>query len=335
VLLWTVHAAGMVGLLVRSGWRDDRTVYLFGILAAGLGATILLDVPAFSQQWFICSTQVPVAIGAAWGFARLVDSQSFRSVGPILGAAALLGAAAVGAVWATADASGGTAGSPFAQLWRYAGGFLIAVVALVAVGFVLSRMRQPGVSSATVALLFVASALTGLGLFRTTQLVGVMGRVPWQQADYPPSGELSVGNGGITAARWLRDHSDPDDIVATNAHTTTPTSDDILNFWLAAYTERHVLVEGWGYTTRHSARVTASGRPYGEVPFWDQTKLRANDRAFEAPSRQASTDLKKRYGVRWLVLDRRFDANAAELERLSPHVFAAGDYLVFHIASGE
>ncbi len=57
----------------------------------------------------------------------------------------------------------------------------------------------------------------------------------------------------IAAARWLRDNSAPSDLVATNLHCLpqrgTSTACDARHFWVSAYSERHVLVEGWAYTT--------------------------------------------------------------------------------------
>jgi hypothetical protein len=68
----------------------------------------------------------------------------------------------------------------------------------------------------------------------------------------PPG--LTVPADGINAARWLRDHSDTDDLVATNLHcawyTTNFDSCNPVSSWVSAYSERRVLVEGWAYTSK-------------------------------------------------------------------------------------
>ena len=73
-----------------------------------------------------------------------------------------------------------------------------------------------------------------------------------------------VPDGGLAAARYVRDHSDPDQMIATNAHFRYPLARerDPRSFWMAALSERRAVLEGWGYTAR------ANIRPL-DAPFWD------------------------------------------------------------------
>ena len=60
-------------------------------------------------------------------------------------------------------------------------------------------------------------------------------------------GEVIVSDGVLEAGRWLRDHSDPDDLVATNAHCQRWNKDCTdLHFSMTAYSERRMLRGGLG-----------------------------------------------------------------------------------------
>jgi hypothetical protein len=115
----------------------------------------------------------------------------------------------------------------------------------------------------------------------------------------------------VDAARWVRDHSSPDDVLATNVHCLRVINDwcDTRTFWLSAYAERRVLVEGWAFAPR------AAGQAFAE--FWDDELLRRNDEAFTAPTPENLRWLRDR-GVRWLVVDRAVDAEAGQLGELAP-----------------
>jgi hypothetical protein len=135
---------------------------------------------------------------------------------------------------------------------------------------------------------------------------------------YPNGGAyapISLPETRVDAARWVRDHSSPDDILATNAHCIGyfGTLCDPRSFWLSAYAERRVLVEGWAFAPRVATN--------GIVPFWDPAKLAANDAAFTSPTRAGLDDLRTRYGVRWLVVDRQVAVESPELGTLAHKVY--------------
>jgi hypothetical protein len=332
VALWAVHMAGMVGLLVHGGWRDPVTAFAFGFTASGVGGALLLDLGAASQQWFVCATQVMTAVAAAWGFSRLVPSDSLRDLVPIAATAALLGASAMAVAWALGSSEVPGPGPTLGRLWAYAAPFLLTLAALAVLAVVMAALPSPA-ARGTVAVVFVCSGLTGLGLFRTTQLLLAMAEVPWSTPAPAPSDATTVGEGGVEAARWVRAHSTPDQLVATNGHALAPDSALPLAFWLAGYGERHVLVEGWGwaYTPDGAHTVTTAERDTGQEPFWDGALLAANDAAFTAPTLASLDVLRARYGVTWLVVDRRFPADIDGLDALLLPAYERGDYTVFRL----
>jgi hypothetical protein len=140
-------------------------------------------------------------------------------------------------------------------------------------------------------------------------------------------GYQPVPDGGLAAARYVRDHSDPDQMIATNAHFRYPLGEgvDPRAFWMAAWSERRAVLEGWGYTAR------ANSRPLG-APFWDPELQELNDDVFLAPSRAHLAELTVRYDVGWLVVDLRFPAEVRKLERLLPGSRIFGDTMVFPVS---
>jgi hypothetical protein len=91
-----------------------------------------------------------------------------------------------------------------------------------------------------------------------------------------------------------------------------------------------VLVEGWAYTPTAQSRKDGHAAING--PFWDQELLRANDRAFNHPTRQDLNDLATTYGVRWLVFDTNLDQPPARLAALATYRFTAGVVAVYELA---
>jgi hypothetical protein len=139
-----------------------------------------------------------------------------------------------------------------------------------------------------------------------------------------------IPEGAPTAARWLRAHSDPDDLVATNQHCRWgyehPCS--TFQFWAAALSERHMLVEGWAYTPSNQAK-WRPGEALEHFPFWDQERIQLNDAAFNAPSAAAIQRLRQRYGVRWLFVDERLLGR--RIGDNADFRFRAGDYAIYQI----
>ena len=130
----------------------------------------------------------------------------------------------------------------------------------------------------------------------------------------------------VDLARWVRDHSSPSDVLATNLHCRAVVDGwcDSRNFWLSAYAERRVLIEGWGF----APRVALTG-PY--TPFWDQELLRLNDEAIVAPTADLLAMLRDRHGVRWLVVDRQVAPESPELATLAERRHDTGRYAVYEL----
>jgi hypothetical protein len=127
----------------------------------------------------------------------------------------------------------------------------------------------------------------------------------------------------VDAARWVRDHSAPGDVLATNAHCLgggVTGYCDPRSFWLSAYAERRVLVEGWAFAPRVSET--------GDWRFWDPDLLRRNDAALTAPTAAGLAWLRSR-GVRWLVVDRSVGRESPALGSAASLRYEAGGLAVY------
>lgn len=340
VLAHVAAGAGVVGLLVRGGWREPATQFLCGTYAAAMGATLLLDHPARGQSYFLLAGTIPLLVLSGLGLSRLVtdDSHDRAAIAGVAGAAGgLLTATAVAAV---STSSGPTAanGSPTSEAIRtYVVPQLLALALLVAVALVgwLATTRLGW--SRTNAVVLAVAAVMGLGLTRAAAESAALFETPWP-APTAVSRPTRIAGGGIDAARWLRAHSSPNDLAATNAHCTQgPVPDcERRNFWIAGYAERRVLVEGWAYVAPQSV-----GQPSNELtnsaapPFWDEQRLEDNDRAFERPTPENIARLRDVYGVDWLFVDLRFPADLDRLEQVADLKFRGRGHAVLKVRPAD
>jgi hypothetical protein len=147
---------------------------------------------------------------------------------------------------------------------------------------------------------------------------------------YPNGGPrttISLPRSRVEAARWVRAHSRLDDILATNVHCNGRREPPCnpRSFWLSAYAERSVLVEGWGFAPR------LTQVQEWPLPFWNPDRLRHNDQAFTAPTPRNLDRLRRRYGVRWLVVDRAVGHESPVLRSLAALRFDNGRMGVYEI----
>jgi hypothetical protein len=103
----------------------------------------------------------------------------------------------------------------------------------------------------------------------------------------------------LAALAWLRDNTDPDDVVAVNDYSIDPGGLLTFNATYSAYSERRVFLEGWSFTAR--AFDSVGKPPTGAGPFADRELL--NARALSG-DQSALAEFASRYGVRWIVVDK-------------------------------
>jgi hypothetical protein len=342
---WLAVGAGIVGL-GRRLVRDPVVITLAGAGAGGTAAALLAVQPGLSQVYFLRTAMPAVAVLSAAGLVRLSGRRGLPilAVGLAAGAALAVLVATVGpARPPKADTLGwGPAVRALAEPYAVLAGVTAAaaLLALVIAAPLGRRRSWPWRRLVSAVLAGGLAAVVGLGLpvpFR--EAVTYTRQVTTGAAGRAVPGRPAIAPGGVPAARWLRTNSRPDELVATNAHCWAPQQRpgppgrcDNRNFWVSAFTERRLLLEGWGYTA-------AANAPYqhdmtfsvNTGPFWDDALLTSNDAAFSAPSAATLDTLRDRYGVRWLFVDRRIATPVGDLGRWARLRFSAGDCEVYSL----
>ncbi|WP_336213015.1 hypothetical protein [Nonomuraea sp. LPB2021202275-12-8] len=295
----------------RAALLDPAVLLLLGIGAAGVGAMLMLGHPAASQLYFLEGARPYLSIAAVAGGLALVRAYStWWAVG-----AAALGAALAAAVTAVL---GPEVPMPDQRLLPLVLPYLVLGLATVAVWLVLAWRRGP------VALVLVA-LVSGYALPSTAvKVIQPLG----------PPGQFTptLPEGGMEAGRWLRKHSRPDDVVATNAHCRpVRTYCDSRHYWVSGYSERRVLVEGWAYAESTLSRAPLTEESYLSLGFADPDRLAVNDAAFMAPSAENIERLIRTYGVKWLFVDESQNIPSPALERFARLRFRSGACSVYEL----
>ncbi|MET0415054.1 MAG: hypothetical protein ABW022_03425, partial [Actinoplanes sp.] len=202
----------------------------------------------------------------------------------------------------------------------------------------LARQVRPWAAAAAV--LAVLSAAVTSGVAVTGRPLATSG-LPRHAVGADP--RHAMPSGAIEAGRWLRDNSDPHDVVATNSHCRPDIGGcDSRDFWLAAYSERKVVLEGWSYTGQSLASGGVWDGILARTTFWDPDLLRENDAVFYSPTAASVGAFCRRHDVRWLVSvartqqpteihrNRLIEANPA-LANYATKRYATGDITIYEV----
>ncbi|MEU8197791.1 hypothetical protein AB0C10_28830 [Microbispora amethystogenes] len=331
---WALTWFGVLGLLAgRPGTRTPPGVLLMlGMGGSGLGAVLLLGHCQMSQIYFLAGSYPYLMVVAARGLsaARARARLPYRTAGVAVAAGVLI---EVLVRWLCGVRVPLEPGRPEALLYLPYGVLAVAVALVVGV-LALRGWRGARLWAWTV---FLVGAL-GLPAAWVTRALPSGDALPGAAEAGVPGGTVSEGTvqeetvpeGTVAAARWLRAHSSPDDLVATDAHCRWGHESpcDSRHFWLAALAERRVLVEGWTYTSANMARWRPGVRVQ-DIPFRDPRLLRENDAAVRDPASPAARLLRDGYGVRWLVSERR--AGDPDAPSAATLVYRSGGYAVYRL----
>jgi hypothetical protein len=341
--LWAVAlvvgAAGFLGALMagliagiagRGGGRPAPWRVLLGaLLFAGMLPALLFSHSGNSQNFFTYYGLAAGALLAADGLAGL-GSRIARDPdrARIAAAAGVVAALTVAVVLLAAAAWDSTSEADEQRLYAVVAGLLLAACALGALLAAGARRRghsaAPLLAVPLAAVLAVAALDTPLDTIPTLAERHNSGVPAYPQEARPVTPEL------LAAAAWLRGHTDPDAVLAVNAHylgedETAPG----LMYW-TAFAERRVFLESWAYTIRTS-RVGADAVLAGELnPF--AARLALNEAAFAADPR-ALARLVDADGVDYLVVDRGDAYPAPALAALATPLFANGQVQIYDAAA--
>jgi hypothetical protein len=287
------------GLLWRlrttEGRRDPMTWLLLGGGLAGAAAVAVFTHPGLSQ-WYFARTAGPLlALGSAIGLVTMLDELGSRAwrpiaIGVVLGPAFVL--LPVELVGALRPHHGGLIHASK----MIAVGLLVLVVAGALAFWATPRMRR----AACAAAMTCAILAGGVAIVVKVQFAPPVQPLKAVKATAP----LAVGRDQIAAARWIRDHSDVNDLVMTNRHCTTPIDPvkcDSRRFVVGAFSERQMLVEAWTPTVEANRR-GPNGKDSVYVDYWKPDILALNDGFIAKPDADKQRRLQA-LGVRWVMVD--------------------------------
>jgi hypothetical protein len=315
VMLAILWLAPHLGAFWKLDDPDPAVWFLLGAASVSAVVSVLFTHPGLSQMFFVRAGLPWAALLAAWGLSsRLPRDWSPVRAGLLMGALVDVVLLAV-----TAD-SPRESGDSWVALWTVA--HAAGLAACLVGAHVLARPRRSAVGVPVLACVIV------LGFSAGGTLTDWLS--PPVQADFGAAGPVPAG--GIEAARYIRAHSSPHDRVATNAHCALPDTEvcDTRHHWMAAWTERRFVVEGWGYSAQAN-RGASDMADAVTTDFWDQDLLALNDDLFTHPGRETLQALTEAHRVGWLLVDARFPADVEGLERLLPEHRRFGDAIVFRV----
>jgi len=163
--------------------------------------------------------------------------------------------------------------------------WIVSVLVVWALALVIAKVNK---KSAISYLLFVS---VGIGMFS--------GLTKFDQKAFSlPEHPYSITVGTANIAEYLRQESNPDDLLATNRHCAGMEENQTCTarqFALSALSERRVFLEGWSYTTCPLSEPILN-------KYWKESHWKLNQDFFLNPTVKNWSNLKNS-GIDWLVVD--------------------------------
>jgi hypothetical protein len=338
---WACIWPGLLGLvrLVRRRRPDldiaaDPVILMLGIGLSGVGALVVFGHEAGAEGWFMVSGRPYLSLAAVVGLVLITppDLPKRRTLLAVYGAVAaggliMIGVRELGSKHTPkVQNTGSVAVTAWDLVWPYL--LILGLVGIAA--FVIHRSSLPAKLTLVAAVLAgVCLVTTAVHLYATSREArGTGWRAVIQVQPFITPGTKDAG-------RWLRDHSKPNDLVATNAHClngpSRPDGCDNRHFWFSAYTERRFLVEGWGFTNRTHEVAAETKINAVFAPYWDERKLADNDAAFYEASAASIGKLYSEYKVRWLFVDEGYGTPSPGMAEFAKFRYRAGQIAVYQI----
>jgi len=163
--------------------------------------------------------------------------------------------------------------------------WILSVAAVWIIAFIFAKTNKKSVLS------FLLATSVGIGLFSGLTMFD-------QKAYSLPEHPYSITLGTANIAEYLRNNSDPNELIATNRHCAGLKESQTCTarqFALSALSERRVFLEGWSYTTCPLAEPILN-------QYWKEGNWKLNQDFFTNPTVENWNTFSKS-GVDWLVVD--------------------------------
>ena len=336
VLTELPHLIGLASPISASLRRDPGTWWCTGVVGSGFAGLWVLAHPGYSQHYF---WRIVIPLGIVLTVTMIVrllpDPPRLA-----LPAVFVVGLAGIAAATASASTDLAFVGSGPGRQLSYAVPSRLApyaaAIAIMTVTMVILRQlsarrgwtRLPAVALIACFALAIGATSATYDLQRSVRHA-LAGR---QAVD--PASPRYVSGDEQRAALWLNEHSDPNDVVATNvfcAPTRYQESCRHVAFWVSALTGRQLLVGAWAYTEKS---LIAYGRG-GDVPYqrigspWPD-RVALSLAAVTSPSPATMSALQRR-GVRWIFADRLATAVSPQLDGFATLRYSNADVLIYRL----
>jgi hypothetical protein len=324
---------GLVGPL--GSLRDDPAMWwCAGVVGSGFAGLWVLSHPGYSQHYF---WRIVIALGIVLTvamIARLLPASPGRGWPAI----AVVGLAGIG-VGAAFTYPWPLMPEPVEEMsydmtdrlepYAVAAGIVAVTILLLRLGS--NRRGWTKVPALALVACFVCAA----GATTAVYDLGRSVRLAWEgDPVVSPEDHRYVSGDEQRAALWLNEHSDEDDLVATNVFCVPVgyrTGCHHASFWVQALTGRQLLVGGWAYTEQN---LTAYGRGgdvrYHRLPSPWPDRVALSLRAVQSPNAEVISELERR-GVRWIFADRRATLVSPALEELVTLRYRNADVLIYRL----
>lgn len=299
--------------------REDSTLggaawTLLGIGIAGWSAMMLVDQDGMSQVYFFNGAVLALYLLAVWGYWHFVVKAwdpSLALHGTLAGVLATVVLHSLIPVVRLAH-------------WPVAVASVVLLGALIVIWAGFNDGPRRDRAGIVLGSLLLAACL-------------IPGNTQVKAATVPEQRDHFVTVGEAEAALWLRENSSPDDVLATNVHCVRVTQEqpcDNRSFWVSAFTQRAVLIEGWAYTDAAHQRHGENGLIFAAQPFPDQELFALNEAVFQDPTPENIQEMRDR-GVRWLFASDHRGGVSPRLAELAPVAFQNGDVIVLELGSAD
>lgn len=337
VLTLTLGSAAALAAVRPAVRAHDVVVAAVAAMAvAGLLAVVVLDFPIFENWYFWRAGELALGVLAGAGLARMSARLSRPALVALLAGVVGLLSLIAARVLVTTVSFPESVPYPIAVA---AVSVLLVVTSLVVVSRVVGDEQRRSTLLFMLAVACAAFAVPAAVRGDPHQmpaeapaLASVFGPA-WYETGADDSSMRGFHSDQVAAARWIRSHTEAADLVVSNRHCRVDETDgcDVRRFFVAAYSERSVVVEGWAYTRSSTATAVRAGEGLYRPAFTDPQLLALNDRFIRDPNPADARSL-YRLGVRMVFIDvggipagdlretsvLRFDSPRAQVWELRP-----------------